>query len=271
MNRSSKVMHELKLGLISGLTRLTTSVDVGKNLRPAVRWPAGKCGLFTWLVIAAVFPLIGQIEVFHDSDGKDKDGRNQSIDLVLYSGPLIHDTTWTLTRGTNTNVFRGQCSMIPSNVSNIAGSASEVVRFSAEPADLGIWDMVWTDTITGKAMATTGQHYRYFYRGRITFAGPTTDGRAPAISRTTPSATDEGFLRSVPSNVNAPSFDVRDFFVLQDEVGGNVVAHSEVLWRERLKITPDEQPPALYPFVDFGRYILATPQQLAGQLGCDPV
>lgn len=241
------------------------------KIRKAVRWPAGRCGLFTWLVVAAVFPLIGQIEIDNDSGSKGNDGRNQRINLVLYSGPLIHDTMWMLTRGTNTDVFRGQCSMIPSNVSNIAGSASEVVTFTAEPGALGVWDMVWTDTVSGKAMAITGQRYRYYYRSRITFAGSTTDGRAPAPNRRAPSGTDEGFLLGVPSNVNAASFDVSDFFILQDEVGGTVVANSQVLWRERLKITPTEQPPAFYPFVDFGRYILATHEQLAGQLGCDPL
>jgi len=230
----------------------------------AVRHPAG-FGLLTWLALAAAFPLIA------DNNDANRNDDNDRIDLVLYSGPLVHDTTWMLTRGTNTNAFRGQCSMIPADVRNTIGSASERVRFSAKPGDFGVWDMTWTDTIAGKATAATGQRYRYTYRQRMTYQGTTTDGKAPAPGRRPPTPTDDGFLRTVPSNVNAPVVAVDDWFILQDEAGGHVVAESQVLWKFRLKITPDEQPPAFFPVAVYGLYILATHDQLAGQLGCDPL
>jgi len=63
-----------------------------------------------------------------------------------------------------------------------------------------------------------------------------------------------------------------DFFVLQTP-GGGVVANSHVRWTWRLQIPPaaTDPPPAFFPFLLDEHYIVNFHDQLAGQLGCDPI
>ena len=57
---------------------------------------------------------------------------------VLYERPLVHDRDWTIKAGPagpDNQKFRalgGTCSMIPSDVHNVAGSGYERVTFEAE-------------------------------------------------------------------------------------------------------------------------------------------
>ena len=63
---------------------------------------------------------------------------------VLYEGPLVHDQDWTIRAGPagpDNQKFRalgGTCSMIPSDVHNVAGSGFERVTFEAEWLGLGL-------------------------------------------------------------------------------------------------------------------------------------
>jgi hypothetical protein len=158
---------------------------------------------------------------------------------VLYEGPLAHDQDWTIKAGPagpDNQKFRalgGTCSMIPSDVHNVAGSGFERVTFEAERVGLGLWKMAWADTISGTA--TDGNNYAYYQR--LEFTGPTNDGKAPQPNRATPTSDNAGFLQIVPSNVNADSLDLIDLFVLQ-RPGGGVVASSRVHWTWRLQIPP---------------------------------
>jgi hypothetical protein len=193
---------------------------------------------------------------------------------VLYEGPLVHDEHWVITAGTIKNemfgVFGGTCSMVRSNVRNV--SAREHVRFEAEYLGLGVWNMAHTDTVSGRAVADTGQRYRYTYQFRKTFTGITTDGKAPNPNRAMPSSTNAGFLDVVPANVVAGALKFEDIFLLQDDATGSVVADAQVLASLHLRVNPAEQPPPLFPFVLEG-YILTptTYQPIAGQPGCDPL
>lgn len=219
-------------------------------------------------------PLIGG----HEPDSHDnyRNGRGtRARQMVLYEGPLAHDTDWRITQGTNNNqsfrAFGGTCSMIPANVRNSPGSATERVTFEAEHEGLGLWRMQWTDIVSGRASADSGAQYRYTYMQRWTFYGPSTDGRPPAPNRAAPNDSSPGFLRPVPDNVNADAVELHDIFILQEETTGRLVANSHILWTLRLRTTPSEQPPAAFPAVVHDRYIVNTQQQLAGQLGCDPL
>jgi hypothetical protein len=227
-------------------------------------------GMFVLLAGAVVVPLAAA-----DNSQQEQRGSHSS-QTVLYAGPLAHDTEWKITAGTVKNdiyhAFGGTCSMVPSDVRNMLGSASEHVTFEAKPEPEGIWDMAWTDSISGKAAAATGQKYVYTYQQRFTFKGTTTDGRAPRPNRGIPSPDDrDGFLQIVPSNVNADALDLNDFFLLEEEIGGKLIASSHVHFIWRLKITPTEQPPAFFPFVLQGYILGSIRDQLAGQLGCDPL
>jgi hypothetical protein len=228
--------------------------------------PARGLGLLILMVVAVVPISAG------DRWGREH-GRN--FVTILYDGPLVHDTDWKIPQGTTKNqVFRafgGTCSMIPSDVRNTTDSASEHTTFEAERQPEGIWKMAWTDNVSGKATAATGQSYDYVYQQRVTYLGTTTDGRAPRPNRTAPSLGDDGFLQWVPGNVSADALELNDFFILQEEMGGSVVASSHVLTRWRLKITPTEPPPEFFPAVALGKYIVRSLDQLAGQLGCDPL
>ena len=197
----------------------------------------------------------------------------QHKNIVLYQGPLVHDQQWVITAGTTKTdmfgVFGGTCSMVSSNVRNV--SAREQVRFEAEYLGFGVWNMAHTDTVSGRAIADTGQRYRYTYRARHTFTGITTDGKAPNPNRAMPSPTNLGFLDLVPANVVAAALKFEDIFLLRDEATGDVVADAQVLASLHLRVNPAEQPPPIFPFVWDG-YILTPPYEpIAGQPGCDPL
>jgi hypothetical protein len=217
------------------------------------------------LAISAVLPLGAE-----DHGGKDRD----KIVAVLYEGPLSHDQNWTIKAGPagpDNQKFRavgGTCSMIPSTVDNATGSGFERVTFEAERDALGVWKMAWTDTVTGTG--TDGNLYTY--QQHHDFTGVTTDGRAPRPNRGAPTGNEVGgFLQVVPSNVIADALDTHDFFMLRTPTG-NLVASSHVHWIFRRQIPPAETdpPPAFFPFL-FQGYIVNIHEQLAGQLGCDPL
>lgn len=228
-------------------------------------------GLLLVLAVTGVLPLNAGDDTEKDRHNQDKD----RIVTVLYSGPLVHDQDWTIKSGPRGpdnqkfRVFGGTCSMIPSDVHNISGY--EHVTFEAEKLDLGLWKIAKTDTVSGKA--DDGNIYNY--RQRWTYTGPTTDGKAPKPNRATPTDSNVGFLEIVPGNVVADVLDLNDFFVLRTP-GGGVVANSNVHWQYRLQIPPaaTDPPPSIFPvvFPDFpAKYIVNTHDQLAGQLGCDPL
>jgi hypothetical protein len=219
------------------------------------------------LTISAVFPLGAE-----DQGGKAKD----TIAVVLYEGPLSHDQNWIIKAGPpgpDNQKFRGiggTCSMIPNDVNNATGSGFERVTFEAERDPLGIWKMAWTDSVTGTA--TDGNLYTY--QQHHEFIGVTTDGKAPRPNRRlpTPGSDDTGFLQIVPNNVITDTLEMRDFFLLRTPTG-SVVASSHLINAFRLQIPPvdtDPPPPGL-PFLFQGRFIVSSHQQLAGQVGCDPL
>jgi hypothetical protein len=193
---------------------------------------------------------------------------------VLYEGPLTHDQNWIIKSGPLSpdnqtfRAFGGTCSMVPSDVTNRVGSGRERVTFAAESTGLAVWKMAWTDTVSG--IAADGNNYHY--QQRFEYVGTTTDGKAPRPSRAFPSSENDGFLQTVPSNVLADALDLNDIFLLQTPQGG-VVANSHIHWALRLQIPPFEMdpPPSFFPVVLFGQYIVVLHDQLAGQLGCDPL
>jgi hypothetical protein len=230
--------------------------------------PISRMGLSLVLAVAGVSPLSAG-----DDTEKDHNKDKGDIATVLYEGPLVHDQDWTIKHGPagpDNQKFRalgGTCSMIPSDVHNVTGSGFERVTFEAKRHHLNVWEMVKTDTVSGTA--TDGN--RYTYQNQFTYRGPTTDGNAPKPNRATPAPGNDGFLQIVPSNVNADALDLNDFFILQTPAGG-VAASSHVHWTVRLQIPPADMdpPPAFFPFVVQG-YIVNLHDQLAGQLGCDPL
>jgi hypothetical protein len=216
-------------------------------------------------VLGAVVPLRAE-----DDRGKDRD-----INFtVLYEGPLTHDQDWIIKSGPISSdnqkfrAFGGTCSMVPADVSNRSGSGRERVTFEAENRGLGVWKMAWTDTVSGRA--TDGNSYKY--QQRYEYVGTTTDGKAPRPSRAAPSSEADGFLQPVPSNVIADALDLSDIFLLHMHDGG-VVASSHVHWTLRLQIDPAamDPSPSFFPVVLYGGYIVNFHDQLAGQLGCDPL
>ncbi len=219
---------------------------------------------FLPLILTAILPLSA------DEGGNAPD----KTVTVLYDGPLSHDQDWTIKSGSvdpDNQKFRalgGTCSMIGSDVHNVSGSGTERVTFESELHKPGAWKMAWTDTVSGSA--TDGN--RYVYQERFEYTGPTTDGKQPKPSRAMPISEFDGFLQFVPDNVNADALDMHDFFVLQTP-SGKVVASSNVHWTFRLQIPPvsTDPPPSFFPFVALGRYIVNLHDQLAGQLGCDPL
>jgi hypothetical protein len=224
---------------------------------------------------AALLAALPAIGLAADSDDVQASGRNEkhSIATVLYEGPLVHDQNWTIPAGPpgpdNQKAGPGgTCSMVPHDLHNVAGSDFERITFEAQRLELGLWKMARTDTLTGTA--TDGNHYTY--RQRFEFTAPTNDGKPPRPNRATPSGDDLGFLQVVPSNVNADLLDMTDQYVLQ-RFGGGVVASSNLHWTWRLQIPPIENdpPPAFFPFLLDNKYIISTHEQLAGQVGCDPL
>jgi len=224
------------------------------------------------LTTGALLPLFAGDDVSKHSADERGAAQTRSVS-ILYEGPLVHDQDWTIKAGPanpDNQKFRalgGTCSMVPKDVHNVAGSGYERVTFEAERLGLGLWKMAWSESIAGTA--TDGNNYTYSQR--LEFTAPTNDGRAPRPNRAMPTSENDGFLQIVPSNVNADSLDLIDFFVLQAP-GGGIIASSRVHWTWRLQIPPSDSdpPPAFFPVV-FQRYILNTHDQLAGQLGCDPL
>jgi hypothetical protein len=156
--------------------------------------------------------------------------------------------------------------MVQSDVFN--AFARERVTFEMERQDLGVWEMVWMDTVSGET--TDGDHYTY--RQRIQFSGITTDGRSPRPNRANPTPNNEGFLEAVPGNVRTASFDFNDFFLLYSR-GGNLIADSHVHANFRRQIPPEanDPPPAYFPFVLSEHFIISSVEVLGGQIGCDPL
>jgi hypothetical protein len=110
------------------------------------------------------------------------------------------------------------------------------VSFEAEHEGLGIWKVAWVDTVTGTAIAMTGQQYRYTYYVRVTYAGPTTDGRPPNPSRAMPTNSSFGFLQFVPGNVVADAVTLEDQFLLLEQNTDGVVANAHVILKLHLRI-----------------------------------
>jgi hypothetical protein len=223
------------------------------------------------LAFAVAPPLSGKSDEAKLNNEDEQKGKDELV-TVLYEGPLSHDQNWIIKHGPpgadNQKIgpLGGTCSMVSSDVSN--AFAVERITFQAERQDLGVWKMSWTDTVSGDA--TDGNHYRY--QQHVEFIGFTTDGRVPKPNRRAPSDGNEGFLQIVPSNVNTDSLDLTDFFIL-DEQGGKVIASSHIHGILRRQIPPEatDPPPAIFPFIVSGNFIVNTRQQLAGQLGCDPL
>lgn len=223
------------------------------------------------LAFAAALPLSGKSDESTLNDEGERKGKDGMV-TVLYEGPLSHDQNWTIkhgAKGADNQKFRdlgGTCSMINSDVSNVFGS--ERVTFEAERKGLGVLKMAWTDTVSGEA--TDGNHYKY--QQHVEFIGLTTDGRMPKPNKKSPSGEGTGFLQIVPDNVNTDSLDLTDFFILHSQEG-KLIASSHVHSVFRQQIPPEalDPPPSYFPYVISGRYILNIPQQLAGQLGCDPL
>jgi hypothetical protein len=227
------------------------------------------------LTISLILPGFARADgsTSEHQEGNKGDGHDRMV-TVLYEGPLVHDQDWTIKagpRGPENQKFRGfggTCSMVASEVHNVAGSALELVTFSAEREGLGLWNMAFTDTVRG----TASDGNKYIYSERLTYASMTTDGRPPRPNRAMPSSEGGGFLQIVPENANPDVLDLIDFFVLQSP-GGDVVADSNVHWSWRLQMQPAslDPPPAFFPALNAGRYLLHSHDQLAGQLGCDPL
>jgi len=134
----------------------------------------------------------------------------------------------------------------------------------------GLWQMTWRDLVSGKT--TSGDSY--MYQQTFTYLGTTTDGNAPTPNRDEPSPDidNTGYSQMVPSNVLADALDVNDIFMLQNP-SGQVVANSHFKLQWRLQNSPAAQdpPPAAFPKVLLGKYILTGFTQLSGQAGCDPL
>jgi hypothetical protein len=239
------------------------------TLNPHLNWLASAAASSVFIFALPASELAADSEAAQAEKAKAK----CRIFTVLYEGPLVHDQNWTVTAGPpgpdNQKAGPGgTCSMIPHNIQNVAGSDFERITFEAERLDLGVWKMARTDTLIGTA--TDGNNYTY--RQRIEYTAPTNDGKPPRPNTATPSGDDLGFLQVVPSNVNADSLDLIDQYVLQP-FGGGVVASSHVHWTWRLQIPPVENDPApdFFPFLLDNKYIVNTHEQLAGQVGCDPL
>lgn len=219
-----------------------------------------------WTFGGTILPLSAQIaETDHTKD-------RSKTSTVLYEGPMVHDQDWVMRYGTTNNnilgVFGGNCSTIPSNVRNLGGY--EQIRFETEYQGNGVWNMARIDTINGKAVADTGQRYRYTYSVKHSFTGVTTDGKPPRPNRSRPTPTNPGFLDIVPSNVVAASLEFKDIFLLGDESSGRLLTDAQVLGHFHYRLDPAEVPPPFFPFVLDG-YIATSLQTVAGQAGCDPL
>jgi hypothetical protein len=215
-------------------------------------------------------PLGAQVVDATGETGRPRGGPEKIT--VLYQGPLVHDQQWVMRRGTtNTNVlgvFGGNCSLIPSDVSNVGGV--EQVHLETEYEGLNVWKVTHVDTVVGTAVAASGQRYTYTYNLRRSVRGITTDGKPPRLNRAMPTATSPGFLAPVPDNIESASLEFNDFFLLREEATGRLVADANVIGVFHRRIDPSEQPPAFFPFVLDG-YIATRLETVAGQAGCDPL
>ena len=179
--------------------------------KTAVRWRAVVLLSLTQMILC---PLSAQVMDNLETAGfRGGPERN----TLLYQGPLVHDQQWVMRRGTtNTNllgVFGGNCSLIPSNVSNVRGF--EQVRLETEYEGLGVWKVTHIDTVVGTAVAAAGQRYTYTYNLRRSVRGITTDGRPPSPNRARPTETNPGFLDPVPNNIESTTLEFNDFFLLR--------------------------------------------------------
>jgi hypothetical protein len=201
-------------------------------------------------------------------------GNHNTTVTVLYEGPLLHEEDWTIKSGPvgpdnqKLGALGGTCSMLPSDVSVTTGSGHDRVIFESEYTGLGVWKMAWAETMSGSVSNGDEWHEQM----RIEFSGTTTDGKAPKPDRSLPSLGNDGFLQPVPSNVLSDSLDLTDLFILQPP-GGDIDASSRVHWvlRRQIPQVTMDPPPDYFPVVLFDRYIVNLHDQLAGQLGCDPL
>lgn len=227
---------------------------------------------FLTLLTLATLPLVASENSGLLNGTSDQRISSQgAVRLVLYEGPLMHDKNWKIARGPKgpdnfkLAALGGTCSTVPADIFNAA--AFERITFDAVQQHLGMWKMSWVDTVSGEA--TQGADYKY--QRRMDFSGTTKNGAPPRPKRISAFDDDEQGLQVVPSNVLAPAVDIDDVFILSSH--GILVASSYVRGTFRLQIPPIDQdpPPAAFPVILPGGYILQTIQQLAGQTGCDPL
>ena len=115
-----------------------------------------KMRLLVPVAILAAIPLRGD----NDNGEDHRRGAKDRIFVVLYQGPRVGDPDWTIKSGPvgpDNQKFRdvgGTCSMIPSDVHNVPGSAFERVTFEAKRNHLNVWEMV-NDTYRPPALRAT--------------------------------------------------------------------------------------------------------------------
>jgi hypothetical protein len=108
------------------------------------------------LAVLVILPVSGKSAEGKQSNDNDQEAnaRNAKV-TVLYEGPLSHDQNWIIKYpppgpdNYKTHTLGGTCSMVLGDVSN--ASAFERIAFEAEREELGIWRMVWVDTVSGEA------------------------------------------------------------------------------------------------------------------------
>jgi len=245
----------------------------GSQVRVSSR-QAAKAGMFLLLTMSGAYPLNAADDARPVTDLPQSQSQKHSFSTVVYSGPLTRDAGWILKAGPpgpgnqRPVDFGGTCSMIPRDVQSASGQ--ERVTFTAEDQGFGLWLMTWRDLVAGKT--TSGDSY--VYQQTFTYLGTTTDGNPPAPNRDEPNPDidNTGYSQMVPSNVLADALDVNDIFMIQNPAG-QVVANSHFRLQWRLQNSPAAQdpPPAAFPKVLHGKYILTGFTQLSGQAGCDPL
>jgi hypothetical protein len=222
------------------------------------------------LVLGMILPLAAQSSEDVQADSRHHTGRSHEMVIVLYDGPLSHDQNWIVKSGPRgpQNLISprrgGVCSMVPANVSNVAGF--ERVVFTAERQNLGLWKMSWADTVSGKA----SDGNRYTYKQQFDYLGVTTDGHRPRPSRGMPTDEGGGFLQMVPDNVATDSLDFDDIFLLVMP-SGDIAASSHIrgVFRQQIPPVALDPPPPAFPNLLLGRYIFSVRTALSGEAGCD--
>src|SRR5689334_953548 len=127
------------------------STEEGEDMKPMIITAVRLCCTVS-LLLPANMALKAQSDGVPESENAlgalDKN-------IVLYQGPLVHDQQWVMTAGTTKpdilGGFGGTCSLVPSNVKNV--TAREHVRFEAKSLGLGVWEIAYTDTVSGRATA----------------------------------------------------------------------------------------------------------------------